>query len=184
MVDRRGAELKEKTQCGLVCIYSRPVVTDLEACDNKGLAVYSVREEEEEEGKKLVEWTPVERNIPSRYYPRRPLRLDCIMPAALHAAFKEVSSDLEHQANLRPTRPISVNHELLLRAHIEFIKSKPGIQTFHGTPTLSSGCIEDGSKMIEALLGKGCPARVAVVLSVLTLYDLVVLIGTNPSIQS
>jgi hypothetical protein len=104
------------------------------------------------------------------------------MPAAVHAAFKEVASDLDTQTKREDVarRSPSVSHELLLKAHQEFVRSKPGIHALCGTPTLGSECVEVGSKMVEALLEKGCPSRVAVALSTLCLYDMVVLIGRVP----
>ena len=59
---------------------------------------------------------------------------------------------------------------------------KPGLKRFYkvdgSEPTLKEASTR-GSTMTEGLIKNGCPDEVAAALSVLVLYDLVVLIGTN-----
>ena len=77
--------------------------------------------------------------------------------------------------------PYTTN-EILLRFKNYVKTRKPGLKRFYYNEDGSdnfSDCAKRGSDMTKKLVGIGCPVEVAAELSLLVLWDLVVLIGTN-----
>ena len=62
------------------------------------------------------------------------------------------------------------------------LHEKPGLQRFYKADTLDNDIkepVERALKMAKTIKGKGCPWETALSLSLIALYDLVMLLGTN-----
>ena len=83
---------------------------------------------------------------------------------------------VENKPNLHNSR------EIFHRFQIYIEKEKPGLKRFYSPDGIDEGlkeCAERGSVMTQKLMAEGCPREVAAELTLLALWDLVVLIGTN-----
>ena len=80
-------------------------------------------------------------------------------------------------------RPNPYSTDEILTKFKNYIETrKPGLRRFYNTdgPDGSlKGCATRGSDMTKKLVDRGCPMEVAAELSLLALWDLVVLIGMN-----
>ena len=82
-----------------------------------------------------------------------------------------------------PTKPSSYTPKEVLQKFKNYIRTrKTGLKRFYNLDGNDEGlemCAARGSDMTEKLMAKGCPREVAAELTLLALWDLVVLIGTN-----
>lgn len=69
--------------------------------------------------------------------------------------------------------------EILLKFQGYIEKRKPGLKRFYKSDESLKPCATTGSVMTQKLVDSGCPVEVAAELTLLALWDLVVLIGTN-----
>lgn len=82
-------------------------------------------------------------------------------------------------AYVRPRQNLVPKNEYASRFS-RFIKSKPGLEGFYNDKALD-GKVEKAKEMGDKLMEQGCGGEFAVPLSLLTLYDIVMLIGWSSS---
>ena len=82
-----------------------------------------------------------------------------------------------------PSKPSSFTTKDVLHKFKNYVRTgKTGLKRFYNPDGTDKGleeCAARGSHMTKELMAKGCPREVAAELTILALWDLVVLIGTN-----
>lgn len=108
---------------------------------------------------------------------------DGFVPTALNIATNTSDSDSEED-HPTSTAPPTITHQECLEHLQGFVKGeKVGLSTFYDDDALVAKATL-GTAMITKLLADGCSKRVAKDLAVLTLYDIVMLIGLAPGWQA